>query len=43
MRLYLTELANGTLRTMYQQRGYWRAEFRDPIATLGTAPDACAA
>jgi len=29
-RLYLTELANGTLRTMYQQRGYWRAEFRDP-------------
>ena len=41
-RLYLTELANGTLRTMYQQRGYWRAAFRDPIATLGTAPDACA-
>ena len=41
-RLYLTELANGTLRTMYRQRGYWRAEFRDPIATLGTAPDACA-
>ena len=41
-RLYLTELANGTLRTMYQQRGYWRAEFHDPIATLGTAPDACA-
>jgi outer membrane protein insertion porin family len=41
-RLYLTELANGTLRTMYQQRGYWRAEFRDPIATIGTAPDACA-
>ena len=40
-RLYLTELANGTLRTMYQQRGYWRAEFRDPIATLGTAPNAC--
>ena len=41
-RLYLTELANGTLRTMYQQRGYWRAEFREPIATLGTAPGACA-
>ena len=41
-RLYLTELANGTLRTMYRQRGYWRAEFREPIATLGTAPDACA-
>jgi outer membrane protein assembly factor BamA len=41
-RLYLTELANGTLRTMYQQRGYWRAEFRDPIATLGTGPDTCA-
>ena len=41
-RLYLTELANGTLRTMYQQRGYWRAEFRDPIATVGTSPDACA-
>jgi outer membrane protein assembly factor BamA len=41
-RMYLTELANGTLRTMYQQRGYWRAEFRDPIATVGTAPDACA-
>jgi outer membrane protein assembly factor BamA len=41
-RLYLRELANGTLRTMYQQRGYWRAEFRDSIATIGTAPDACA-
>ena len=41
-RLYLTELTNGTLRTMYQQRGYWRAEFNDPIATLGTAPGACA-
>jgi outer membrane protein assembly factor BamA len=41
-RLYLTELANGTLRTMYQQRGYWRAGFLDPIATLGTGPDACA-
>ena len=41
-RLYLTELANGTLLTMYQQHGYWRAEFRDPIATLGTSPDACA-
>ena len=40
-RLYLTELANGTLRTMYRQRGYWRAEFRDPVATLGTAPGAC--
>jgi outer membrane protein insertion porin family len=41
-RLYLTELANGTLRTMYQQRGYWRAEFRDPIATLGSSPGDCA-
>ena len=41
-RLYLTELANGTLRTMYQQRGYWRAEFAEPIATLGTGTDACA-
>jgi outer membrane protein assembly factor BamA len=41
-RLYLAELADGTLRTMYQQRGYWRAEFRDPIATVGTSPDACA-
>ena len=41
-RLYLTELANGTLGTMYRQRGYWRAEFRDPIATIGTAPEACA-
>jgi outer membrane protein assembly factor BamA len=41
-RLYLTELANGTLRTMYQQRGYWRAEFQDPIATVGTGPDGCA-
>jgi outer membrane protein assembly factor BamA len=40
-RLYLTELADGTLRTMYQQRGYWRARFHDPIATLGTAPNAC--
>ena len=40
-RLYLTELANGTLRTMYQQRGYWRAELRDPIATLGTGSDTC--
>jgi len=27
---------------MYQQRGYWRAEFRDPVATIGTAPGACA-
>jgi outer membrane protein assembly factor BamA len=41
-RLYVTEFANGTLRTMYQQRGYWRAEFRDAIATIGTGPDACA-
>jgi outer membrane protein insertion porin family len=41
-RLYLTELANGTLRTMYQERGYWRAEFREPIVTLGTPPAACA-
>jgi outer membrane protein insertion porin family len=41
-RLYLTELANGTLRTMYQQRGYWRAEFREPIATLGTGSEGCA-
>jgi outer membrane protein assembly factor BamA len=41
-RLHLTEFANGTLRTMYRQRGYWRAEFRDPIATVGTTPDACA-
>jgi outer membrane protein assembly factor BamA len=41
-RLYLTELVNGTLRTMYQERGYWRAEFRDPIAAVGKAPDACA-
>jgi outer membrane protein insertion porin family len=40
-RLYLTELANGTLRTMYRQRGYWKAEFREPAATLGTAPGAC--
>jgi outer membrane protein insertion porin family len=40
-RLYLTELANGTLGTMYRQRGYWRAEFRDPLATLVTAPGAC--
>ena len=41
-RLYLSELADGTLRTMYQQRGHWKAAFRDPIATLGTAPAACA-
>lgn len=41
-RLYLTELTNGTLRTMYRQSGYWRAEFRDPLATIGTAPGACA-
>jgi outer membrane protein assembly factor BamA len=41
-RLYLTELVNGTLRTMYQERGYWRAEFGDPIAKIGTPPDACA-
>ena len=40
-RLYLTELANGTLRTMYRQRGYWKAEFREPVATLA-APGACA-
>ena len=37
-RLYLTELTNGTLRTLYRQNGYWRAEFREPIATIGTAP-----
>lgn len=41
-RLYLTELANGTLRTLYRQSGYWRAEFRDPLATAGAAPGACA-
>lgn len=41
-RLYLKELANGTLRTMYRQSGYWRAEFRDPLATVGTVPGACA-
>jgi len=41
-RLYLTELTNGTLRTLYRQNGYWRAEFLDPIATIGTAPGACA-
>ena len=40
-RLYLTELTNGTLRTMYRTKGYWRAEFREPVATLGT-PGACA-
>ena len=40
-RLYLTELANGTLRTMYRQRGFWRAEFREPLATVGAAPAAC--
>lgn len=41
-RLYLTELANGTLRTMYRQKGFWRAEFREPIATVGAPPAACA-
>jgi len=41
-RLYLTELANGTLRTLYRQNGFWRAEFREPIATIGTPPGACA-
>ena len=39
-RLYLTELADGTLRTMYRQHGYWKAEFREPVATLA-APGAC--
>jgi outer membrane protein assembly factor BamA len=41
-RLYLTDLANGTLRTMYRQKGFWRAEFREPVATVGTPPAACA-
>jgi outer membrane protein assembly factor BamA len=40
-RLYLTELTNGTLRTLYRQNGYWRAEFREPLATIGTPPGAC--
>ncbi len=40
-RLYLTDLTNGTLRTLYRQNGYWRAEFREPLATIGTAPGAC--
>ena len=41
-RLYLTELANGTLRTLYRQKGFWGAEFREPVATLGAPPAACA-
>jgi outer membrane protein assembly factor BamA len=41
-RLYLTDLANGTLRTLYRQKGFWGAGFREPIATLGSAPAACA-
>jgi outer membrane protein assembly factor BamA len=41
-RLYLIELANGTLRTMYRQAGYWSAAFRDPLATVGAAEGACA-
>ena len=40
-RLYLTELVNGTLRTMYRQKGYWGAVFQDPAATLN-APGGCA-
>ena len=39
-RLYLMDLANGTLRTMYRQRGYWRAEFGEPVVAVN-APGAC--
>jgi outer membrane protein assembly factor BamA len=41
-RLYVMEVANVALRNMYRQKGFWAAEFRDPIATLGSAPPACA-
>ena len=41
-RLYLTELANGTLRTLYRQHGYWKAEFREPVTTIGPAAGGCA-
>ena len=41
-RLYVMEIANVALRNMYRQKGFWAAEFRDPIATLGSAPPACA-
>ena len=41
-RLYVTEVANVALRNMYRQKGFWAAEFREPTATLGSAPKACA-
>jgi outer membrane protein insertion porin family len=41
-RLYLIEVANVALRSMYRQKGFWAAEFREPIATLGSAATACA-
>jgi outer membrane protein insertion porin family len=41
-RLYVMEVANVALRNMYRQKGFWAAEFREPIATLGSAPPACA-
>jgi hypothetical protein len=41
-RLYLMEVANVALRSMYRQKGFWEAQFREPVATLGSAPAACA-
>jgi outer membrane protein insertion porin family len=41
-RLYLMEVANVALRNMYRQKGFWAAEFREPTATIGSAPPACA-
>jgi outer membrane protein insertion porin family len=41
-RLYLMEVANVALRNMYRQKGFWAAEFREPAATIGSAPPACA-
>jgi outer membrane protein assembly factor BamA len=41
-RMYLTELADGTLRTMYRRKGFRRAAFGTPVATVGAPPEACA-
>lgn len=37
-RLFLRNLSNGTLRQVYRQRGYWRAAFDTPSASLDDTP-----
>jgi hypothetical protein len=41
-RMFLTEFADSTLGTMYRRKGFWRAAFRAPAATVGAPPEACA-